>query len=132
VSRGISTHHQKTISLPSHEGTFFRDFYFISIGGLSMIGSKSLKTLLLIFALILGAAALAAEQDDKGYVEAGQRWLALMNHKGDKDNTISKKEFDTYINTQFDLADTDHDGTLNAAELGHFESDPMREVKYYD
>jgi EF hand len=67
-------------------------------------------------------AALAAEQDLKGDVEAGKRWLALMNHKGDKDNTISKKEFDTYINTQFDLADTDHDGTLDAAELGHLKA----------
>jgi hypothetical protein len=50
------------------------------------------------------------------------RWLALMNRKGDKDNTISKKEFDTFINTQFDLPDTDHDGTLDAAELGHLKA----------
>jgi hypothetical protein len=75
-----------------------------------------------VHSLVLGVAALAAEQDLKGDVVAGKRWLALMNHKGDKGNTISKKEFDTYINTQFDQADTDHYGTLDAAELGHLKA----------
>jgi hypothetical protein len=65
-----------------------------------VINSKILKNLLLMFTLALGAAALAAEQDVKSDVETGKRWLTLMNHKADKDNTISKKEFDTYINAQ--------------------------------
>jgi hypothetical protein len=55
-------------------------------------------------------------------IQGCRHWLALMNRKGDKDNTISKKEFDTFINTQFDLPDTDHDGTLDAAELGHLKA----------
>ena len=49
--------------------------------------------------------------------------LAMMNKPGDTDKTISKQEFDRYMNEQFDKADTDHDGTLDAAELGHLRAE---------
>ena len=68
-------------------------------------------------ALVLGARVVA--QNTENELEAGKHWLALMNHKGDTDKTISKQEFDRYMNEQFDQADTDHDGTLDARELGH-------------
>jgi len=35
----------------------------------------------------------------------------------DNDGTVSKQEFNTYMDAQFDKADTDHDGTLDAKEL---------------
>jgi Ca2+-binding EF-hand superfamily protein len=48
--------------------------------------------------------------------QAGKEWLAAMNQ--DKDATIDKKEFLDYMTKEFDLADVDHDGTLDVHELG--------------
>ena len=67
----------------------------------------------------IGLGAAATGQPPSKEVEAGKRWLKLMNHTGDTDDTISKEEFDRYVNREFDKADTDHDGTLTAEELGH-------------
>jgi hypothetical protein len=69
-------------------------------------------------AALLGGA-IAVAQGDSSEIEIGKHWLALMNHKGDTDNTISRAEFNHYMDDQFKAADTDHDGTLDAAELGH-------------
>jgi Ca2+-binding EF-hand superfamily protein len=48
--------------------------------------------------------------------KAGREWLAAMNQ--DNDATIDKKEFLDYMGKEFDLADADHDGTLDTHELG--------------
>ena len=45
----------------------------------------------------------------------GKQWLALMDK--DNDGTVSKAEFNAYMDAQFDKADVDHDGTLDAKEL---------------
>ncbi len=83
-----------------------------------------LKKILVVLVptLVLGIGVVAVAQHAGGDIETGKRWLALMNHKGDTDNTISKREFDRYMNTQFDKADADHDGTLDAAELGRLKA----------
>ena len=62
-------------------------------------------------ATILGVAAGAHGQKANG----GKQWLAAMDT--DNDGTVSKQEFNTYMDAQFDKADTDHDGTLDAKEL---------------
>ena len=67
-------------------------------------------------ATLLFASGVIA-QNTGSELEAGQRWLTLMNH--DNDKTVSKQEFDDFMNQQFDAADNDHDGTLDARELGH-------------
>jgi Ca2+-binding EF-hand superfamily protein len=36
----------------------------------------------------------------------------------DNDKTVDKKEFLDYLSKEFDLADGDHDGTLDVNELG--------------
>jgi Ca2+-binding EF-hand superfamily protein len=46
----------------------------------------------------------------------GKQWLAAMDK--DNDGTVSKKEFLAYMEAQFDKVDADHDGTLDANELG--------------
>ena len=65
----------------------------------------------------LGVGAFA--QDAASNIAAGKRWLILMNHKGDRDDTISRDEFNRYMDQQFRIADADHDGTLDVQELGH-------------
>ena len=65
----------------------------------------------------MGVGAFA--QDAASNIEAGKHWLKLMNHKGDTDDTISHDEFNRYMDGQFRIADADHDGTLDAEELGH-------------
>jgi hypothetical protein len=88
--------------------------------------SKRTSLVTLFAAMILAGAGLYAQSGSGDQdVEAGKRWLAMMNHQGDTDKTISKKEFDRYMNEQFDLADTDHDGTLDAKELGHLRATLM-------
>jgi hypothetical protein len=39
----------------------------------------------------------------------------------DKDGTMSKDELNRYMDRQFDKAAVDHDGTLDANELGTYE-----------
>ena len=60
---------------------------------------------------VLGIAAGAYGQKAAG----GNQWLAAMDT--DHDGTVSKQEFNTYMDAQFDKADADHDGTLDAKEL---------------
>ena len=43
--------------------------------------------------------------------------LTLTAIDTDHDGTVSKAEFMTYIEAQFDKVDTDHDGTLDAKEF---------------
>ncbi len=73
---------------------------------------------LLACGLAVGAAAIAQEHppDSPKIEAAGRQWLALMNK--DNDNTVDKKEFLDYMEKEFTKADTDHDGTLDARELG--------------
>jgi Ca2+-binding EF-hand superfamily protein len=60
---------------------------------------------------MLGVAAGAHGQKPVG----GNQWLAAMDT--DHDGTVSKHEFNTFMDTQFDKVDTDQDGTLAAKEL---------------
>jgi Ca2+-binding EF-hand superfamily protein len=46
---------------------------------------------------------------------SGKQWLSVMDR--DHDGTVSKQEFNGYMDAQFDKADVDHDGTLDAKEL---------------
>jgi EF hand len=57
----------------------------------------------------------ASGQKAAGSGGGGKQWLAAMDV--DHDGTVSKQEFTTYMQAQFDKADVDHDGTLAADEL---------------
>jgi Ca2+-binding EF-hand superfamily protein len=73
--------------------------------------SKCTIGAVLAVATILGVAAGAHGQKAAG----GKQWLAAMDT--DNDGTVSKQEFNAYMDAQFDKADVDHDGTLDAKEL---------------
>jgi hypothetical protein len=77
-----------------------------------------LMTLILLLAgAITGIMTLKAQSKaTPAEMRAGKEWLAVMNK--DNDNTVDKKEFLDYMEEQFKEADWDHDGTLDAAELG--------------
>jgi Ca2+-binding EF-hand superfamily protein len=62
------------------------------------------------------AASLGKTVANPAQERAGKQWLAAMNK--DEDSTIDKKEFLDYMSKEFDLADVDHDGTLDVHELG--------------
>jgi hypothetical protein len=64
---------------------------------------------------IVGVAASAHGQKATSGVAGGKQWLAAMDT--DHDGTVSKEEFNTYMDAQFAKADVDHDGTLDAQEL---------------
>jgi hypothetical protein len=68
--------------------------------------------------ILVGSNLIAQTQRDKAAdtESAGKQWLTTMNK--DKDDTVDKKEFLDYMTTEFNKADTDHDGTLDARELG--------------
>ena len=70
---------------------------------------------LLTVGMIAGVASVADGQQAATGTSAGKRWVGLMDT--DNDATVSKQEFLNYMSTQFDKADVDHDGTLDAAEL---------------
>jgi len=69
----------------------------------------------LLLGTILSVTTQSGGQKAAGSASGGKQWLAAMD--SDHDGTVSKKEFMTYMETQFDKADVDHDGTLDAAEL---------------
>jgi hypothetical protein len=71
--------------------------------------------LLLMVGMIAGVAGVANGQQPATSSAAGKRWVGLMDT--DNDATVSKQEFLNYMSVQFDKADVDHDGTLDAAEL---------------
>ena len=64
---------------------------------------------------IVGVAASAHGQKAASGNSGGKQWLAAMDT--DHDGTVSKEEFNKYMDAQFDKADVDHDGTLDAKEL---------------
>jgi Ca2+-binding EF-hand superfamily protein len=68
--------------------------------------------------IIVGAVAVAqGHRENTAEIESmGKQWLVLMNK--DNDNTVDRKEFLDYMSAQFTKADRDHDGTLDARELG--------------
>jgi Ca2+-binding EF-hand superfamily protein len=77
-----------------------------------------------MFTLTIGAVLMAGAivgvtsgsgQKAAGSASGGKQWLAAMDV--DNDGTVSKQEFTTYMQAQFDKADSDHDGTLSADEL---------------
>jgi hypothetical protein len=68
--------------------------------------------------IVVGAVAIAqADRENGAEIEStGKQWLVLMNK--DNDNTVDRKEFLDYMSAEFTKADRDHDGTLDARELG--------------
>jgi Ca2+-binding EF-hand superfamily protein len=68
--------------------------------------------------IITGTVALTRGQEsgDAEIQAAGKQWLTMMNK--DNDNTVDRKEFLDYMSREFTAADADHDGTLDAHELG--------------
>jgi hypothetical protein len=65
--------------------------------------------------VIAGVASSAHGQKAANGTTGGKQWLAAMDT--DHDGTVSKEEFNTYMDAQFAKADIDHDGTLDAQEL---------------
>jgi Ca2+-binding EF-hand superfamily protein len=59
----------------------------------------------------------ASGQKTSGNQSGTKLWLTAMDT--DKDGTVSKEEFTTYMQAQFDKADSDNDGTLDRNELEH-------------
>jgi hypothetical protein len=68
--------------------------------------------------ILVGVLSIAkAQHENMAEIEAaGKQWLAVMNK--DNDNTVDRKEFLDYMSAEFTKADRDHDGTLDARELG--------------
>jgi hypothetical protein len=68
--------------------------------------------------IIVGGVAIAqGKHENTAEVEsAGKQWLVQMNK--DNDTTVDRKEFLDYMSAEFTKADRDHDGTLDARELG--------------
>jgi hypothetical protein len=62
---------------------------------------------------IIGIRAAAVGQTTG--LAGGKQWLHAMDN--DNDATVDKKEFNAYMDAQFDKVDVDHDGTLDAQEL---------------
>jgi Ca2+-binding EF-hand superfamily protein len=68
--------------------------------------------------LLIGTIAgitTASAQKTSSTSSTAKLWLTAMDK--DNDGTVSKEEFTTYMQAQFDKADTDHDGTLDKNEL---------------
>ena len=66
---------------------------------------------------IVGACVVFIHPKVSAVESPGRQWLAAMDT--DHDGTVSKDEFNKYMDAQFDKADVDHDGTLDAKELAH-------------
>jgi len=72
----------------------------------------------LLGALIaLAACIVVIHPKASAALPPARQWLAAMD--ADKDGTVSKDELNKYMDAQFDKADVDHDGTLDAKELAH-------------
>jgi hypothetical protein len=69
----------------------------------------------LLLGTILSITTESDGQKAAASASGGKLWLAAMDE--DHDGTVSKKEFLTYMEAQFDKVDVDHDGTLDASEL---------------
>jgi hypothetical protein len=65
--------------------------------------------------VILCVGTVARSQKAASVPATGKQWLAVMDT--DHDGSVSKKEFNAYMDAEFEKADADHDGTLDATEL---------------
>jgi Ca2+-binding EF-hand superfamily protein len=63
----------------------------------------------------LSGIVTASGQKASSSPSGAKLWMTAMDT--DKDGTISKEEFTTYMEAQFDKADADHDGTLDRNEV---------------
>jgi Ca2+-binding EF-hand superfamily protein len=68
----------------------------------------------LAIGMIAGIPA-ASGQKTSGDSSGAKLWLSAMDT--DKDGTVSKQEFLSYMAAQFEKADPDHDGTLDKNEM---------------
>lgn len=57
----------------------------------------------------------ASAQNSSSNQSGGKIWLSVMDK--DSDGTVSKQEFLSYMDAQFEKVDSDHDGLLDAKEL---------------
>jgi Ca2+-binding EF-hand superfamily protein len=68
--------------------------------------------------LLIGTIAginTASGQKTSATQPVAKLWMTAMDK--DNDGTASEEEFTSYMEAQFDKADTDHDGTLDRKEL---------------
>jgi hypothetical protein len=72
-------------------------------------------TVVLTIGLIVNMTTAFGQKSSFSNLSGGKQWLAVMDT--DHDGSVSKQEFTTYMQAQFDKADIDHDGTLDATEL---------------
>ena len=73
-------------------------------------------TAALAFGVGVGVTLIAEGGVVFAAVSPGRQWLLKMDT--DKDGTVSKDEMMKYMGAEFEKADVDHDGTLDAKELG--------------
>jgi Ca2+-binding EF-hand superfamily protein len=74
---------------------------------------SSIFAAVLLIGTIVGITAASGQ---KASTNSGVKlWMTAMDK--DRDGTVSKEEFLTYMEAQFEKADSDHDGTLDAKEL---------------
>jgi EF-hand domain pair len=64
---------------------------------------------------VAGSTLAAGAQAAGPATPAAKQWLMLLDP--DKDATVSKEEYVSYIQKEFGTLDVDHDGTLDAKEL---------------
>jgi len=77
---------------------------------------KSVWTIAAVLLIAMAVAITTASgQKSSPSLSGGKLWLSAMDT--DHDSTVSKQEFTSYMEAQFDKADVDHDGTLDKAEL---------------
>jgi Ca2+-binding EF-hand superfamily protein len=76
----------------------------------------------LIFAAAVGTTSASMAQQTATESPAVKEWMTILDT--DNDGTVSKTEYMTYMEKQFDALDTDHDGTLDIKELQHLRGVP--------
>jgi Ca2+-binding EF-hand superfamily protein len=79
----------------------------------SWVCAWALCAVLLIGATI--SVTTAFGQKSSGQASGAKLTMSAMDT--DKDGTVSKEEFMTYMDVQFDRANVDHDGTLDRQEM---------------
>jgi Ca2+-binding EF-hand superfamily protein len=70
--------------------------------------------LFLLIGMIAGIST-ASGQKSSSSPSGAKLWMSAMDT--DHDGSVSKEEFLTYMEKQFEKADADHDGTLDRNEM---------------
>jgi hypothetical protein len=89
----------------------------LSIGGSIMKISWAFAWAFLALLLIGATISVTTAFGQKSSGQASGTKLTMSAMDTDKDGTVSKEEFMTYMDAQFERADADHDGTLDQREI---------------